>query len=99
MQLHEFEALIFSDPAKLDWEYLEHDTAIASLVSMAEDQNPELINDGKETAPSKRIFNALSDYDKVSAGVSVVEYIGLQKLREKCRHFNEWVTQLENLSR
>nr|WP_306310567.1 DUF4276 family protein [Xenorhabdus aichiensis] len=99
IQLHEFEALIFSDPAKLDWEYLEHDTAIASLVSMAEDQNPELINDGKETAPSKRIFNALSDYDKVSAGVSVVEHIGLQKLREKCRHFNEWVTQLENLSR
>ena len=98
VQLHEFEALIFADPQQLDWEYLEHDQAIARLTAMVADKNPELINDTPETAPSKRILKEIPEYDKVTAGVAVAEKIGLQPLRAKCKHFDEWVSLLENLA-
>ena len=98
IQLHEFEALIFSDPQQLDWEYLEHDQAIARLTAMVADKNPELINDNPETAPSKRILKEIPEYDKVTAGVAVAEKIGLPPLRAKCKHFDEWVSLLENLA-
>jgi hypothetical protein len=100
IQLHEFEALIFCDPQQLDWEYIEHEEAagIRRLVEMVGDQNPELINDGPETAPSKRILRELPGYKKATVGVSVVEKIGLPLLREKCPHFSEWVSRLEQLA-
>ncbi len=97
IQLYEFEALILADPQQLDWEYLEHDGPIRRLVKMVGGQNPELINDRPETAPSKRILKEIPEYDKVTAGVSVVGKIGLSVLRKKCRHFNEWLTLLEQL--
>lgn len=99
IQLHEFESLILADPAKLDWEYLEHAGPIENLVKMVGDQNPELINDGPDTAPSKRILKEIPEYDKVSSGVSVAEHIGLEHLRAKCTHFNQWVTRLEQLGK
>ena len=97
IQLHEFEALILADAQKLDWEYFEHEAAIDSLVTMVGDTCPELINDGAETAPSKRILKQIPEYDKVTAGWTVVEQIGLATLRHKCPHFNEWLTRLEQL--
>jgi hypothetical protein len=97
IQLHEFEALILASPQQLDWEYLEHEKPIAKLINMARDKNPELIDDGQETAPSKRILEEIPEYDKVTAGVSVARRIGLETLREKCRHFHEWITRLEKL--
>jgi hypothetical protein len=97
IQLHEFEALILADPQKLEWEYLEHDTPIQRLIALAGNQNPELINDGPQTAPSKHIEKEIPGYDKATAGVAVVGRIGLHTLRQKCRHFHEWVSRLENL--
>lgn len=97
IQLHEFEALILADPQCLDWEYLEHDQPINELMKMMEGKNPELINDGRATAPSKRILEKIPEYDKVTAGVAVAEKIGLRTLREKCQHFSEWLTGLERL--
>jgi len=98
IQLHEFEALILADPQKLDWEYLEHDRPISNLVKMVGSENPELINDGPETAPSKRIQKEIPEFHKPGAGVNVVAKIGLQVLRSKCRHFNEWLTRLEKMA-
>jgi hypothetical protein len=98
IQLHEFEALILADPQQLDWEYLEHDRPINNLKSMIDGQNPELINDGPATAPSKRILAEIPEYDKVTAGVSVTAQIGIQTLRQKCKHFNDWLTILERLA-
>ena len=97
IQLHEFEALILADPHQLDWEYLEHNGPIGRLVKMVENQNPELINDSPETAPSKRILKEIPEYDKVTSGVSVVGKIGIPMLRRKCAHFDTWITTLEKL--
>jgi hypothetical protein len=97
IQLHEFEALILAAPQHLDWEYLEHESPIRKLVEMVGTKNPELINDGRTTAPSKRILKEIPEYDKVTAGVSVVSRIGIQTLKEKCTHFSEWLMFLENI--
>jgi len=97
IQLHEFEALILADPRQLDWEYLEHDGPIRRLREMVGEQNPELIDDGPTTAPSKRILQEIPEYDKASTSPTVAEKIGLPVLRDKCRHFSEWITCLEQL--
>jgi len=98
IQLHEFESLILAEPNSLDWEYLEHDRAIAGLVAEIGEQNPELVNDGPTTAPSKRILAKIPEYDKATAGVAVTSHIGLATLRRKCTHFGEWLTRLEGLA-
>ncbi|MBF0308282.1 MAG: DUF4276 family protein [Magnetococcales bacterium] len=98
LQLHEFEAFIFADPKKLNWEYLEHDEPIAKLVAIALSQDPELINEGPETAPSKRILTHIPEYDKVVGGGMTVQKIGLETLRVKCPHFDAWVRSLESLT-
>lgn len=100
IQLHEYEALLFADPGRLDLFYAEHANQIAELQKIADEQpNPELINDGKHTAPSKRIIAHLPDYDgaKPVVGPQVAERIGLPTLRAKCRHFDDWVKSLEAL--
>ena len=102
IQLHEFEALLFADIAKLDWEFLEHEREIASLVKLADEfGNPELIDDGPETAPSKRIIQLIPEYAarKVSVGSIVAQKIGVATLREKCLHFDQWLLQLEQLDK
>ena len=62
--------------------------------------NPELINEGGTTAPSKRIISEIPEYEgmKPAAGPLVVQRIGLANLRSKCRHFGEWVNRLESLA-
>lgn len=97
IQLHEFEALILADPRKLDWEYLDHADSINNLLSLVDGKNPELMNDGPTTAPSKRILKEIPEYHKPTAGVAVAAQIGLPALRSKCHHFNEWLTKLEQL--
>ena len=100
LQLHEFEALLFSDPEKLEERFDRHSTEIRRLVQIAEQSNPELINDGIETAPSKRIIREIPEYesDKASSGPIVAERIGLTTLRMKCLHFSEWIGKLEALT-
>jgi hypothetical protein len=101
IQLHEFEALILADPKQLNWEFLEHDRPIQQLVEMVEKEggNPELIDDGVNTAPSKRIIAEIPEYEgsKATSGPLVAGKIGMQKLSERCRHFSEWVEILLKL--
>jgi len=100
LQLHEFEALLLASPAHLGVEFVEHHQEIRDLEAIAAGfASPELIDDGPDTAPSKRIIAKLPQYKglKASAGPIVAEKIGLAVLREKCRHFGEWLSQLEKL--
>lgn len=103
VQLHEFEALLLADPAYLDWYFIEADEqkAIQRLIALvAAWDSPELIDDGRDTAPSKRIIAELPGYAnlKATVGFGVVEKIGLSRLREPCPHFGSWVTRLEALA-
>lgn len=63
--------------------------------------SPELIDDGETTAPSKRIIAEIPKYrhQKATAGPLIASRIGVQIMRERCPHFNDWVTILEALDR
>lgn len=101
IQLHEFEALLFSDPEKFDWQYIEHSSQIARLVEVARRyDSPELIDDGEQTAPSRRIIAEIPEYafQKSTAGPLIARHIGLAVMRARCPHFAEWMTRLERLN-
>ena len=86
--------MFFSDITKLGEAYFEYDlTALEECVKMQ--SNPELINDGVETAPSKRIIKCINCFDKANVGVDVLEKIGIQNIAEKCHHFSEWIKRIE----
>lgn len=102
IQLHEFEALILSDPQELDSQFDNRADGIARLETMVSQfASPEHVNDSTDTAPSKRIIREIPEYEgrKASAGPIVTEKIGLPTLRSKCAHFSEWLDKLESLGR
>jgi hypothetical protein len=100
IQLHEYEAILFSDPSCFRYSYERHEKQIAELQNIADSYpTPELIDDGPQTAPSKRIIAQIPDYDdaKPAVGPDVAELIGLDVIRARCPHFNSWLARLETL--
>jgi hypothetical protein len=100
IQIHEYEALLFADPDAFRIAFENIDQAIARLKAIADSYpSVEHINDGRSTAPSKRIFEEVPKYEtnKATAGPDIAEFIGLPRLREACPHFDAWVTRLERL--
>lgn len=100
IQLHEYEAYLFSDPAQFGFFYGNRGKAIAALKGIADQKaTPELINDGPDTTPSKYIIAELPDYEaaKPVIGPQVAELIGLDTIRSKCPHFAAWLSRLEQL--
>lgn len=100
IQLHEFEALLFSYPDRFALEYLEHQKPVQKLKDILQSfhSNPELIDEGPNTAPSKRILANIPEYSKVGSGVIIAELIGLYTIRTMCRHFHDWLCRLEALA-
>jgi hypothetical protein len=95
VQMHEFEALLFSDISVLAARnsaisaQLEH---VLQAFSCAEE-----INDNYNTCPSRRIKQHIENYVKTVDGIIAARKIGLKKMRQECPHFNEWITKLENI--
>lgn len=96
IQMHEFEGLLFSDP-----DVLAENLGVSKKQNCQSIRNsfatPEDINDSPLTAPSKRIEQIFPNYDKPVFGSIVAIDIGLEKIRNSCGHFDEWLTKLENL--
>lgn len=100
IQLHEYEAYLFSDPDCFKDLGVGGVEGIERLHTIANQyQTPELINDGQQTAPSKRIAAQFPDYAKVKStfGPQLAERIGLQVIRNKCPHISVWLSKLESL--
>jgi len=99
IQLHEFETLLYADMSRWSTLLLDSSREIQQLAdSVSGFSNVELIDDGETTAPSKRILGAIPRYDKVASGALLALEIGLPTIREKCAHFNEWLSRLERLA-
>ena len=102
IQLHEFEALIFCGISYLSRFYPGCEKRCEQLTKdLQKVGNPELIDNGPTTAPSKRIIKAIEgdrkthfNYNKPATGKSVTKLIGIDELRAKCLHFNEWIKAL-----
>lgn len=101
IQLHEFEGLLFSDVEAVD-EVLKPfhgGSKLAELKAIRDAfDSPEEINDGDETAPSKRLLNLYKSYEKPTEGSRIAQRIGLDAIRKECKHFNEWLASLEALA-
>jgi hypothetical protein len=100
-QLHEYEALLFTDVDVLDnaLEALDGRTRLPQLAAIAASvRGPEEINDGLETAPSKRILRLCPAYEKVVVGVLVAQQTGIAKIRAACPHFHRWLERLEAIA-
>ncbi len=99
IQMHEFEALLFSDPDILA-ETLQKPALASDFRSIVADcGDPEGIDDVPQTSPSARIGAAAGAYRKVVQGTIAAKRIGLPTMRERCSHFCEWVGRLEGLGR
>lgn len=98
IQLHEFEALLFTDLLVLQDDYIEEEDirSINQLYKETKDIPPEEINHGADTAPSKRLLHAIG-YQKGETVSSLIEAISVKAIREKCPHFSRWLSQLQAL--
>ena len=100
VQLHEFEALLFSDPETMEeWLALNHTISTGTFQTIRKAfASPEHINDSPRTAPSKRILAIVPAYDKIIEGIIISQDIGLANIRAACPHFDAFCTTLENLA-
>lgn len=100
IQLHEFEALLFCELGERQSRLANSAWAITALQKETAHLEPEEINEGPHTAPSKRIIHHLPIYEraKVRVGAPAAAAIGLPVLREKCPHFAQWLARLEKLA-
>lgn len=102
IQLHEYEAFLFVDASQLGSFFPNVAKQIARLAAVAASYStPELIDDGPQTAPSKRIIAEIPDYEhlKTVVGPQVAAAIGLAAIRGKCPHFAAWLSRLESLDK
>ena len=97
VQMHEFEALLFSDPFLLAVAIGQPELHKDFTQIRAAFQTPEHIDDGPFSAPSKRILSLVSAYEKPLIGETAAKAIGLNTIRQQCPLFDAWLTKLENL--
>lgn len=98
IQMHEFEALLFSSIQGFSIFFDENVVKGVQKV-IDEFENPEEINSAPETAPSKRLLKIIADYNKVMYGNLVAMEIGLPKILERCPRFRSWIQQLIDLGK
>lgn len=97
LMVHEFEALLFSKPDEIGTAlYLPKVSRDLEQIRRAF-STPEEIDEGPDTAPSKRIIGCCSAYQKAVHGPMVARRIGLLEMRSQCVHFNDWLSWLEHL--
>jgi hypothetical protein len=72
--------------------------AIAELEAETGGLDPEDIDEGQTTAPSKRILRYVPIYNKGITGALIVVDLGLPAIRARCPHFHQWLTTLEQLA-
>jgi len=93
IQLHEFEALLFSNNNGFAY-YFPEECAKRTGNIVSSYENPEDINSSPEGAPSKRLLALKSDYNKVLEGNLIALEVGIMSMLEKCPRFNRWITQI-----
>jgi hypothetical protein len=93
--LHELETWVFAAADQLGWilpvpgltERLRSDVHAAG--------GPELVNDGPDTAPSKRLLRYCDVYSKTNDGPLALADLGIEALRAECPHLDQWLAHLD----
>ncbi|OWK46379.1 hypothetical protein FRUB_00078 [Fimbriiglobus ruber] len=100
LQLYEYETMLFTDPDAFAVAFEDCEVEIGQLkVIVSSEHSIEHINDGRETAPSKRIIGVFPEYAgwTTTAGPDIAEFIGVAKIRAACPHFDRWLVRLESI--
>lgn len=101
IQLHEFEALLLANPDLLLLEYTEATKPVENLkqIVFEHDNNPEKVNTGQHTAPSKRIISLIPEYEgnKVTVGAVLAGIEGIEIQKQRCKHFSEWIGKIQSI--
>ena len=92
IQLHEFEALLFSGDSAFRELFPEQAGRLSAICERY--PNPEDINSSPEGAPSKRLLAIVPDYDKVLHGELLAVGLGLALILARCPRFRGWVDRL-----
>ena len=98
LQLHEFESILFTSPSEMANVFPEKQDINRELEYIRKKfGNPEEINDNPDTNPSSRIMKIVPGYQKVFHGPLIAGRIGLEKIKNECRHFSDWINRLKVL--
>ena len=99
IQRHEFEALVLAGLEHLNDLFVGSDTraGLDMLRQQLRTLAPEDVNDGKATAPSKRLIALIPEYNKKIHGLWVTGKVGIDSLKMRCPRFGDWVASLEAL--
>ena len=96
LQLHEFEGLLFNN-IQIFYDQVPE----AELIGIeelkrtfADYDNPEMINNDRETSPSYRLKRIIKGYNKVLYGHYLAEAIGIGQIRAKSPRFNRWIESI-----
>jgi hypothetical protein len=97
--VHEFEALLFSDARILASQLGINESMVVEVIS--ECGSPEAINNSPQTAPSKRLeaWSTPGKFLKTTMGITIAEEIGIEKIRNECPLFNNWINIFEEIQR
>ena len=96
IQMHEFESFLFNNIEVFDDNFNQNEFNRTELLTLLNDfPDPEMINQGTETSPSHRLIKILSSYDKIVYGNILAEMIGIDNIRKKNKHFNDWIKRLK----
>lgn len=97
LQLHEYEGLLFSDPAAFAKGIDQPNLAEPFQLIRNQFKTPEDIDDDPDTAPSKRVLELHPSYSKIVDGTLGAKAVGIEIMRQQCPHFHGWVERLESL--
>jgi len=95
--MHEYEGLMFSNVASIVNITRAYKALPALSAIESSFQAPEAINDGEDTAPSKRLIAAQVNYSKTLHGHRIISDIGIDVIRSKCPHFHAWLSKIESI--
>lgn len=95
IQMYEFEALLFSGIEGFEL-ILDDEAQLKKIQEIIDEyENPEKINGGKDSAPSKRLAK-IYNYDKTADSELILEMLGLDVIFGKCPRFSKWLEDLGN---
>lgn len=101
VQMHELEALLFSNPKIMAGVFERLDLASSFTEIVRQCGECEEIDDHPETAPSRRIVKLFPGYQKGSGlnahAPIIAKRIGLDAIRKACPHFSSWLLRLEQI--
>lgn len=93
LQLHEFEGLLFNE-IQIFFDHVPKSelVGIDELKKTFSDyDNPEMINNNRDTSPSHRLKRIIKGYNKPLYGHYFAEAIGIVQIRAKAPRFDKWV--------